>query len=326
MPPVLRTDNVPLGANSVQSASPRLLPRARSWHRKEKDTAVLRSGNNKEAVPAGISAAFGQQYSCLENPHRQRSLEGYNPWGHKESDTIERLTSFLVSGRPPSVPDGILPSASWSRRLPLRVWGQPHPDSPRAQNLDSNKACAGGVGTLTRTGWPGVPLSFPTKGLGSPYLSQETDGLGSFVYHGHRQEGAGCLSRRGEVAGAGKRALVVIKAALVVQNLGGWGQDSNDAGTAERGPGSWRKPNHISPQTSRTNMATDTCPAPWTGAQHLQVNGREWESFVSLGKEGEKDGEWRQVAWTRPIRQPRRARSESAGRVGSHSIDPSMKS
>ena len=23
------------------------------------------------------------QYSCLENPHGQRSLEGYSPWGHK---------------------------------------------------------------------------------------------------------------------------------------------------------------------------------------------------------------------------------------------------
>ena len=31
------------------------------------------------------------QYSCLEN-HGQRSLAGYSPWGHKESDTIERLT------------------------------------------------------------------------------------------------------------------------------------------------------------------------------------------------------------------------------------------
>jgi len=26
------------------------------------------------------------QYSCLENPHRQRRLVGYSPWGHKESD------------------------------------------------------------------------------------------------------------------------------------------------------------------------------------------------------------------------------------------------
>ena len=27
------------------------------------------------------------QYSCLENPHGQRSLMGYRPWGHKELDT-----------------------------------------------------------------------------------------------------------------------------------------------------------------------------------------------------------------------------------------------
>ena len=30
-------------------------------------------------------------YSCQENPHGQRSLEGYRPWGHKESDMTERL-------------------------------------------------------------------------------------------------------------------------------------------------------------------------------------------------------------------------------------------
>ena len=29
------------------------------------------------------------QYSCLENPHGQRSLVGYSPWKHKESDTSE---------------------------------------------------------------------------------------------------------------------------------------------------------------------------------------------------------------------------------------------
>ena len=29
------------------------------------------------------------QYSCLENPHAQRSLVGYNPWGQKELDVIE---------------------------------------------------------------------------------------------------------------------------------------------------------------------------------------------------------------------------------------------
>ena len=29
------------------------------------------------------------QYSCLENPRGQRSLAGYSPWGHRESDTTE---------------------------------------------------------------------------------------------------------------------------------------------------------------------------------------------------------------------------------------------
>ena len=29
------------------------------------------------------------QYSCLENPHGQRSLVGYSPRGHKESDMAE---------------------------------------------------------------------------------------------------------------------------------------------------------------------------------------------------------------------------------------------
>ena len=27
--------------------------------------------------------------SCLENPHGQRNLAGYSPWGHRESDTTE---------------------------------------------------------------------------------------------------------------------------------------------------------------------------------------------------------------------------------------------
>ena len=31
------------------------------------------------------------QYSCLENPHIQRSLAGYSPWGCKQPDMNERL-------------------------------------------------------------------------------------------------------------------------------------------------------------------------------------------------------------------------------------------
>ena len=31
------------------------------------------------------------QYSCLQKSHGQRSLVGYSPWRHKESDMTERL-------------------------------------------------------------------------------------------------------------------------------------------------------------------------------------------------------------------------------------------
>ena len=33
------------------------------------------------------------QDSCLENPCGQRSLAGYSPWGNKELDRIERLST-----------------------------------------------------------------------------------------------------------------------------------------------------------------------------------------------------------------------------------------
>ena len=33
------------------------------------------------------------QYSCLENPHGQRSLAGYGPWGRKESDVTKHSTA-----------------------------------------------------------------------------------------------------------------------------------------------------------------------------------------------------------------------------------------
>ena len=34
------------------------------------------------------------QYSCLENPHGQRSLAGCNTWGHKELDMTEWLSTW----------------------------------------------------------------------------------------------------------------------------------------------------------------------------------------------------------------------------------------
>ena len=35
------------------------------------------------------------QYSCLENPHGQKSLVGYSPQGRKESDMTERLSTHM---------------------------------------------------------------------------------------------------------------------------------------------------------------------------------------------------------------------------------------
>ena len=37
------------------------------------------------------------QYSCLENPHGQRSLAGNSLWGHKESDMTEWLSTHTRS-------------------------------------------------------------------------------------------------------------------------------------------------------------------------------------------------------------------------------------
>ena len=55
------------------------------------------NGRNKRDVGLipGVGRAPGGghgnllQYSCPDNPHGQRSLVGYSPWGHKESDLAE---------------------------------------------------------------------------------------------------------------------------------------------------------------------------------------------------------------------------------------------
>ena len=49
----------------------------------------------------GEELSYSLQYSCLENPYGQRSLVGYSPWGHKELDTTEQLsTAQLMEGGP----------------------------------------------------------------------------------------------------------------------------------------------------------------------------------------------------------------------------------
>ena len=55
--------------------------------------------------PPGGGHSNPLQYSCLENPHGQRSQAGYSPWGHKELDTTERLTHTHSCKKPDLVTD-----------------------------------------------------------------------------------------------------------------------------------------------------------------------------------------------------------------------------
>ena len=55
----------------------------------------------------GEGNGYPLQYSCLKKFYGQRSLAGYSPWGHKVSDTTERLTHVTI-GRLPTMK--ILPS------------------------------------------------------------------------------------------------------------------------------------------------------------------------------------------------------------------------
>ena len=62
---------------------------------------------------------FSRQYSCLENPHGQRSLAGYNPEGHKESDVTEQ-TSTGSLGLPWKLASSQLGSISSRLSLSIR--------------------------------------------------------------------------------------------------------------------------------------------------------------------------------------------------------------
>ena len=56
------------------------------------------NAGNLDLIP-GLGRSPGEghgnplQYSCLGNPHGQRSLVVYSPWGCKESDMTEQLST-----------------------------------------------------------------------------------------------------------------------------------------------------------------------------------------------------------------------------------------
>ena len=45
--------------------------------------------------PLGKGMATHSSVLAMEEFHGQRSLVGYSPWGHKESDMMEKLTLSL---------------------------------------------------------------------------------------------------------------------------------------------------------------------------------------------------------------------------------------
>ena len=59
-----------------------------------KDSPHPHNAGDLGLIP-GLGSSLGNplEYPFLENPHGQRSLAGYSPWGHKELDMTEQLST-----------------------------------------------------------------------------------------------------------------------------------------------------------------------------------------------------------------------------------------
>ena len=55
------------------------------------ETKGMRIWSWSQADPLGGGNGNLFQYSCLRNPMDKKSLEGYSPWSHKESDMPEHV-------------------------------------------------------------------------------------------------------------------------------------------------------------------------------------------------------------------------------------------
>ena len=84
---------------------------------------IICNGGDLGSVPGlGKSPAGGRgnplQYSCLENAHGQSSLLGYSPWGCKDSDTTEQLSTAQRDG----TDEPICRAAMETQRVDLWTW------------------------------------------------------------------------------------------------------------------------------------------------------------------------------------------------------------
>ena len=64
----------------------------KEYTRSTLDSVITRSPGEDNGNPL--------QYSCLENPHRLRSLAGYSSWGCKESDRVDFHFTSLHGDHP----------------------------------------------------------------------------------------------------------------------------------------------------------------------------------------------------------------------------------
>ena len=88
----------------------------------DSEESVCDEGNLSLFPGLGRSPGGGHgnplRYSCLENRHGQRSLAGCSPWGCKELDTTERLSTWAptpkgIDGNPNLKGDGIRRWGLW---------------------------------------------------------------------------------------------------------------------------------------------------------------------------------------------------------------------
>ena len=86
----------PKTGNKVNLSALSRLPRWRLWLKNlTANAGDLRDVHSISGLERSPGRGHGNslQYSCLKSPYGQRSLVGYSPWGLKESDTLNQLST-----------------------------------------------------------------------------------------------------------------------------------------------------------------------------------------------------------------------------------------
>ena len=97
----------------------------------------------------GVGHGNPFQYSCLENSHGWRGLAGYSPWGHKELDMTERLSTAQTIAHQAPLFMGFPGQEYWSG-LPFPSLG----DLPNPGIKPESPALTGGFFTTEPPGKP----------------------------------------------------------------------------------------------------------------------------------------------------------------------------